>query len=63
MRDFLLALILIVCVGIFYQVAATRKHAATICGSIIETNEVYKDTLFIYHNSVRVDSVVVYKMK
>ena len=63
MRNFLLFCIFLACVTTCCHVEDIKRHTSVICGQMIKSDSLYRDTIHVYKDTLAVDSVVVYKLK
>ena len=63
MRNFLLFCIFLACVTTCCHVEGIKKHTSVMCGQMIKSDNLYRDTIHVYYkDTLVVDSVVVYKV-
>ena len=63
MKSFWLFGIFLVCVTTCCHVEDIKRHTSIICGQMIKSDSLYRDTIYVYKDTLVVDSVVIYKMK
>ena len=63
MKNFLLFCIFLACVTTCSHVEDIKRHTSIICGQTTKYYSLYRDTIYVYKDTLVVDSVVVYKMK